>query len=58
MPPPCPFFKQMEAEDAPAAVVAALADATAAADWPLAGEAAWALEMMAGMSRRLTSAIG
>lgn len=48
----------MEEEGAPAAVVAALAAATAAGDWPLAGEAAWALELMGGMSRRLTSALG
>ncbi|KAL4443968.1 hypothetical protein ABPG75_011705 [Micractinium tetrahymenae] len=48
----------MEAQGVPAAVVAALRSAVAAGDWPLAGEAAWALELMAGMSRRLTTAIG
>lgn len=49
---------QMEAQGVPAAVVAALRSAVDANDWPLAGEAAWALELMAGTSRRLTSAIG
>jgi hypothetical protein len=48
----------MEEEGAPAAVVAALHAAVEAADWPLAGDAAWALELMAGHSRRLTSGIG
>jgi hypothetical protein len=48
----------MEEEEAPAAVISALTGATANADWPLSGEAAWALEMMAAHSRRLTSAIG
>lgn len=49
---------QMEAQGVPAAVVATLRSALDAGDWPLAGEAAWALELMAGNSRRLTSAIG
>ncbi|PRW51064.1 hypothetical protein C2E21_5389 [Chlorella sorokiniana] len=48
----------MDEEGAPAAVVAALRGATEAGDWPLAGEAAWALELMGGMSRRLASSIG
>lgn len=48
----------MEEAGAPAAVVAALRGAAEAGDWPLAGEAAWALEMMAAMSRRLTTAVG
>ncbi|KAI7844752.1 hypothetical protein COHA_001635 [Chlorella ohadii] len=48
----------MDEEGAPAAVVSALRGATDAGDWPLAGEAAWALELMGGMSRRLASGIG
>ncbi|PSC75524.1 vacuolar 8 [Micractinium conductrix] len=48
----------MEREGAPAATVAALRAATEVGDWPLAGEAAWALEIMGGMSRRLTREIG
>lgn len=48
----------MEEEGAAAAVVDTLAAAAAIGDWPLASEAAWALELMAGMSRRLTAAIG
>ena len=49
---------QMDEDGAPAAVVSALRGATDAGDWPLAGEAAWALELMGGMSRRLASGIG
>ena len=48
----------MDEEGAAAAVVATLRSATDAGDWPLAGEAAWALELMGGMSRRLASGIG
>ena len=49
---------QMDEEGAAAAVVSTLRGATEAGDWPLAGEAAWALELMGGMSRRLASGIG
>ena len=56
--PSAPSLPQMEREGAPAATVAALRAATEVGDWPLAGEAAWALEIMGGMSRRLTREIG
>lgn len=57
--PPCDAPPvQMEEEGVPAAVIATLHGATEAGDWPLAAEAAWALELMGGMSRRLTSSIG
>ncbi len=49
---------QMDEEGAPTAVVVALRAATEVGDWPLAGEAVWAMELMAGMSRRLTSGFG
>jgi hypothetical protein len=51
-------LQQMMDEGAAVAVVSTVVGALEAEDWPLAGEAAWALELMAGFSRRLTSKIG
>lgn len=48
---------QLEREHAAAAVVSTLRGAVEVGDWALAGEAAWALELMAGYSRSLTRAI-
>ncbi|KAI3427181.1 hypothetical protein D9Q98_007118 [Chlorella vulgaris] len=47
----------LEREHAAAAVVSTLRGAVEVGDWALAGEAAWALELMAGYSRSLTRAI-